>query len=74
MTLNDSFLAMYLLSLSTACNHPSLISKDISFDRDAVEPKAVKEGNDLEDEDELADMFGKLGMSGTKKCGMCQAT
>lgn len=61
------------MPLPIACNHPSLISKDISFDREAVEPKAVKEGNELEDEDDLTDMFGKLGMSGTKKCGMCQA-
>ncbi len=63
----------YSVHPSIACNHPSLISKDVSFDREAVEPKAVKEGNDLEDEDDLTDMFGKLGMSGNKKCGMCQA-
>ena len=57
------------LGWSSACNHPSLVSKDYHIDKDAAEPKAAK---DEDDADDLAVMFGQLGMLGGKKCQLCQ--
>jgi SNF2 family DNA or RNA helicase len=57
-----------------ACNHPSLISKNFTDDKEAVEPKGAEEGKDVDEADELADLFGEMGVSGAaKKCQMCQA-
>ncbi|KAI0080447.1 hypothetical protein K474DRAFT_1682619 [Panus rudis PR-1116 ss-1] len=58
-----------LLRLRQACNHPSLVSQDYRKDSAAVEPKEAK--NNDEDADELANMFGGLGL--TKKCQVCQS-
>lgn len=57
-----------------ACNHPSLVTKDLKTDKDAIEPKAASsKGGDSDDEaDDLADMFGGLGVSSGKKCEVCQ--
>lgn len=54
--------------ISLACNHPSLISKDFTADKDAVDPRPAKE----DEADELADLFGAMGVSSTRKCQMCQ--
>lgn len=53
---------------SLACNHPSLISKDFTADKDAVDPRSAKE----DEADELADLFGAMGVSSKRKCQMCQ--
>jgi hypothetical protein len=53
-----------------ACNHPSLVSKDYRVDKDAADPKAT--GNDEDDADDLTAMFENMGMSGARKCQLCQ--
>ena len=57
-----------------ACNHPSLISKDFLADKEAVDPKAAKSGQDVDDADDLAELFGQLGVSSARKCQVCQTT
>ncbi|KAG9313720.1 hypothetical protein JVU11DRAFT_6070 [Chiua virens] len=59
-----------LLRLRQACNHPSLVSKNYHIDKDAADPKAVKDDED--DAEDLAAMFDQLGMSSAKKCQLCQ--
>jgi SNF2 family DNA or RNA helicase len=61
--------------LRSACCHPGLISKDFMADKDAIDSRpAVTNDDDEKDEaDDLADLFGKLGVS--KKvahCSICQ--
>lgn len=59
--------------LIVACNHPSLVNKDYKMDRDAIEPKAASKGNEADDDaDDLAAMFGSLGVSNAKRCQVCQ--
>jgi hypothetical protein len=42
-------------------------------DQDAVEPQPAKSPLDDDDEgDDLANMFGKLGVSKIRKCQVCQ--
>ena len=62
-----------ILTSAGACNHPSLVSKNFTEDRDAVDPKAAKAGEDVDEADELADLFGGMGMSSARKCQVCQA-
>lgn len=54
-----------------ACNHPILVAKDYKKDLDAVDPKAVAKGQDVNDADgdDLATAFGQMGV--TRKCQMC---
>lgn len=61
---------MLRLRGTPACNHPSLVSKDFCNDKDAAEPKAAQDDED--DTEDLAAAFGQLGMSGSKKCRLCQ--
>ncbi|KAH8101775.1 SNF2 family N-terminal domain-containing protein [Cristinia sonorae] len=64
-----------LLRMRQACNHPSLVVHDYKKDKEAVDPKAATKGSsdDLADDDDLADMFGGLGLSGAvKHCQLCQ--
>ncbi|KZT22942.1 hypothetical protein NEOLEDRAFT_1157534 [Neolentinus lepideus HHB14362 ss-1] len=61
-----------LLRLRQACDHPALINKDYRADAEAIEPKAVKNGGDNDDDDELANAFGALGVSNKPKCQMCR--
>ncbi|PSR75765.1 hypothetical protein PHLCEN_2v8882 [Hermanssonia centrifuga] len=58
----------------TTCNHPSLVSQDYRKDKEAVEPKAAKNDDDVDDNaDELADLFGGLGLAKSeKRCQICQ--
>ena len=56
----------------TACNHPSLISKDFTDDKEAVEPSESKD--DDEEADKLADLLGAMEVSNDRKCQMCQNT
>ncbi|KAI9569336.1 SNF2 family N-terminal domain-containing protein [Boletus coccyginus] len=67
---NYTHVLVLLLRLRQACNHPSLVSKDYRIDQDAAEPKAANDGED--DAEDLATMFGQLGMSGERKCQLCQ--
>lgn len=70
--LHPSFAARALTNFRIACNHPSLVSKDFSTDKEAVEPKAAKNDGDLDGADDLADLFGQMGVAGERKCQMCQ--
>ena len=55
-----------------ACDHPSLVSKDFQKDADAVESKPAKK--DDEEDDELADLFQKMGVDKrVMACAICQA-
>lgn len=56
----------------SACNHPSLLSKEFTVDKEAVEPHAAKNDKDLEDADDLADLFGQMDVAPSRKCQMCQ--
>ncbi|TDL20620.1 hypothetical protein BD410DRAFT_725354 [Rickenella mellea] len=69
---NYTSMLVLLLRLRQACNHPSLVSKDFSTDKEAVEPKAAKNDGDLDGADDLADLFGQMGVAGERKCQMCQ--
>ncbi|KAB5589431.1 SNF2 family DNA-dependent ATPase [Ceratobasidium theobromae] len=61
---------IYLNAL-LACDHPSLVSKDFQRDVDAVESKPAKK-DDSED-DELADLFQKMGVDKRiTTCAICQ--
>ncbi|THH01396.1 hypothetical protein EW145_g6925 [Phellinidium pouzarii] len=68
---NYTSMLVLLLRLRQACNHPSLLSKDFAFDKEAVDSRAAK---DLDDADDLAEIFGRMGVSSTRKCQMCQMT
>ncbi|KAJ3534788.1 hypothetical protein NM688_g7079 [Phlebia brevispora] len=75
MSKNYTSMLVLLLRLRQACNHPSLVSKDYRQDKEAVEPKAAKDDDDVgENADDLADMMGGLGLGNGKRCQMCQAT
>ncbi|KAL2069667.1 hypothetical protein VTL71DRAFT_14346 [Oculimacula yallundae] len=63
-----------LLRLRQACNHPKLVGGKLGKDSEALatdanETKKSKASNN--DVDEMADMFGSLGV-GSKKCEVCQ--
>ena len=66
-----------MLTLRSACNHPSLVSHDYQKDKEAVAPKAANTEKDLADDandEELADLMGGMGLAGIKRCQMCQRT
>ncbi|KAH6713796.1 SNF2 family N-terminal domain-containing protein [Leptodontidium sp. MPI-SDFR-AT-0119] len=63
-----------LLRLRQACNHPKLVAGKLAKDSEALSAdssntKKSKASN--ADVDEMADMFGSLGV-GSKKCEVCQ--
>ncbi|KAH7397868.1 SNF2 family N-terminal domain-containing protein [Cadophora sp. MPI-SDFR-AT-0126] len=63
-----------LLRLRQACNHPKLVAGKLAKDSEALaadssNTKKSKASN--ADVDEMADMFGSLGV-GSKKCEVCQ--
>lgn len=64
-----------LLRLRQACNHPKLVSGKLAKDSEALaveSSSSQKASNALStDIDEMADMFGALGMC-SKKCEVCQ--
>lgn len=61
------------VELPIACNHPGLVTKDLSKDKDAIETRAADENKDdpLKDDeaDELADALA--GLSVDRKCTVC---
>lgn len=72
---NSQFSVLLLTGLCfPACNHPSLVSQDYRKDKEAVESKAAKNDQDIDDgADDLADLIGGLGLTAaTKRCQMCQ--
>ncbi|KAF8607218.1 hypothetical protein BDV93DRAFT_435751 [Ceratobasidium sp. AG-I] len=69
---NYTSVLLLLLRLRQACDHPSLVSKDFQKDADAVESKPAKK--DDEEDDELADLFQKMGVEKrVMACAICQA-
>lgn len=53
-----------------ACDHPSLVTKALGVDKDALENQPTKDSDDGEGDD-LADLMSGLGMSAQKKCEIC---
>ncbi|KAF7799491.1 hypothetical protein EIP86_010726 [Pleurotus ostreatoroseus] len=73
MAKNYTSMLVLLLRLRQACNHPSLVSKDYRQDKEAVDPKAAKDDDDVGDNgDDLAELMGGLGLGAIKRCNMCQ--
>lgn len=62
-----------LLRLRQACNHPKLVGGKLGKDSEALaaESSSSKPKASNADVDEMADLFGGLGV-GTKKCEVCQ--
>jgi SNF2 family DNA or RNA helicase len=62
-----------LLRLRQACNHPKLVAGNLAKDSEALatENNSQKSKASTTDVDEMADMFGALGVS-SKKCEVCQ--
>ncbi|QRV98846.1 SNF2 family amino-terminal protein [Ceratobasidium sp. AG-Ba] len=68
---NYTSVLLLLLRLRQACDHPSLVSKDFQKDVDAVESRPAKK--DDEEDDELADLFQKMGVEKRNvACAICQ--
>ncbi|CAE6346188.1 unnamed protein product [Rhizoctonia solani] len=68
---NYTSVLLLLLRLRQACDHPSLVSKDFQKDLEAVESRPAKK--DDEEEDELADLFQKMGVDKrVLTCTICQ--
>ncbi|KAH7337757.1 SNF2 family N-terminal domain-containing protein [Rhizoctonia solani] len=68
---NYTSVLLLLLRLRQACDHPSLVSKDFQKDLDAVESRPAKK--DDEEDDELADLFQKMGVDKrVLTCAICQ--
>ena len=64
-----------LLRLRQACNHPKLVAGKLSKDSDALATDTSNTSQKIKssnaDVDEMADMFGAMGV-GSKKCEVCQ--
>ncbi|WRT64369.1 uncharacterized protein IL334_001301 [Kwoniella shivajii] len=62
-----------LLRLRQACVHPSLVTKSLTLDTDAITDSASqpKELESPDQADELADLLGGLGVESGKTCQMC---
>jgi len=59
---------------SSACDHPVLVSKSFASDPDAIAPKSTNPTKEDSDEaDELADLFGGLGVAKALKCTICSS-
>lgn len=71
--INYASALVMLLRLRQACNHPKLVAGKLSKDRDALssESNGQKSKSPSSDVDEMADMFGSLGV-GSRKCEVCQ--
>ncbi|BEJ17181.1 hypothetical protein CspHIS471_0605820 [Cutaneotrichosporon sp. HIS471] len=61
-----------LLRMRQACDHPSLVTKSLGVDKEALENKAGDSESD-DEADDLADMLAGMGMSGQRKCEICFA-
>ena len=62
-----------LLRLRQACNHPTLVAGKLAKDSDALaaESSTQKSKSSSAEIDDMADMFGNLGVN-AKKCEVCQ--
>ncbi|KAG0645775.1 putative ATP-dependent helicase [Hyphodiscus hymeniophilus] len=61
-----------LLRLRQACNHPKLVAGKLAKDSEALSAETTStKSKAATDVDEMADMFGNLGV-GSKKCEVCQ--
>ncbi|WWC58824.1 uncharacterized protein I303_101368 [Kwoniella dejecticola CBS 10117] len=73
-TANYTSVLTMLLRLRQACVHPSLVTKSLITDSDALSGEAQsqpKEEEKTDQADELADLLGGLGVAGGKTCQMC---
>ena len=50
----------------------SLVTKDVSADKEALDPKAPKNSQDLNDGDDLTDLLGKMEVTSSRECALCQ--
>lgn len=71
--INYASALVMLLRLRQACNHPKLVAGKLGKDSEALaaETSSQKSKSSSTDVDEMADMFGSLGV-GSKKCEVCQ--
>nr|KIR45923.1 hypothetical protein I312_04893 [Cryptococcus bacillisporus CA1280] len=64
-----------LLRLRQACVHPSLVTKSLDTDvdaiTDAVSKSSISTAPEKDEADELADLLGGLGVAKGKTCQMC---
>lgn len=64
-----------LLRLRQACVHPSLVTKSLDTDvdaiTDAVSKSSISAAPEKDEADELADLLGGLGVAKGKTCQMC---
>ncbi|KIN01309.1 hypothetical protein OIDMADRAFT_103925 [Oidiodendron maius Zn] len=71
--INYASALVLLLRLRQACNHPKLVAGKLAKDSEALgaESNSQKNKSSSTDVDEMADMFGSLGV-GSKRCEVCQ--
>ncbi|KAH8684888.1 SNF2 family N-terminal domain-containing protein [Tricladium varicosporioides] len=73
--INYASALVLLLRLRQACNHPKLVAGNLAKDSEALAGDAGTSSQKAKalntDIDDMADMFGAMGMS-TKKCEVCQ--
>ena len=70
--INYASALVMLLRLRQACNHPKLVAGKLAKDREALATESSqKSKSSYTDVDEMADMFGSLGV-GSKRCEVCQ--
>lgn len=64
-----------LMSSIKACVHPSLVTKSLDTDvdaiTDAVSKSSISAAPEKDEADELADLLGGLGVAKGKTCQMC---
>lgn len=60
-----------LLRLRQACDHPSLVTKTLGVDKDALQNSILQSDESDDAADDLANMMSGLGVSSSKKCEIC---
>jgi SNF2 family DNA or RNA helicase len=72
-SVNYASALVLLLRLRQACNHPKLVAGKLATDSEALatDTASSQKKSSNTDVDDLADMFGGMGV-GSKKCEVCQ--